>query len=160
MSMTEDKKNMLKELIDQGKKAGKLNAKAILNIVEELSLDSDQIDKLYDTLEALSIEIAVDVEYIEEIDEDGPADDEEVEEIPVDELAEADNIADSVSIDDPVRMYLKEIGKVDLLTPEGRLNWQRGWRQGTKRLNVNSLRLTCASLSALPRDMSVGNALS
>ena len=149
MSMTEDKKNMLKELIDQGKKAGKLNAKAILNIVEELSLDSDQIDKLYDTLEALSIEIAVDVEYIEEIDEDGPADDEEVEEIPVDELAEADNIADSVSIDDPVRMYLKEIGKVDLLTPEREVELAKRMEAGDEEANVNSLRLTCASLSAL-----------
>jgi RNA polymerase primary sigma factor len=143
--MTEDKKNMLKELIDQGKKAGKLNAKAILNIVEELSLDSDQIDKLYDTLEALSIEIAVDVEYIEEIDEDGPADDEEVEEIPVDELAEADNIADSVSIDDPVRMYLKEIGKVDLLTPEREVElakrMEAGDEEAKRELTEANLRL-------------------
>ena len=116
-----------------------------MNIVEELSLDSDQIDKLYDTLEALSIEIAVDVEYIEEIDEDGPADDEEVEEIPVDELAEADNIADSVSIDDPVRMYLKEIGKVDLLTPEREVElakrMEAGDEEAKRELTEANLRL-------------------
>ncbi|MGI6577086.1 MAG: RNA polymerase sigma factor RpoD [Eubacteriales bacterium] len=118
MSMIEDKKAILRDLIEQGKKAGKLSAKEIMNVVEELSLDSDQIDKLYDTLEALSIEIAVDEEYIEEIEDDVPEKIEEVEEIPEDELADTDALAEGVNIDDPVRMYLKEIGKVDLLTPE------------------------------------------
>jgi hypothetical protein len=118
MSMIEDKKTVLKDLIEHGKKAGKLTAKEIMNVVEELSLDSEQIDKLYDTLETLSIDIAVDEEYIEEIEEEIPIDLGDVEEIPEDELADTEALADGINIDDPVRMYLKEIGKVDLLNPE------------------------------------------
>lgn len=118
MSMIEDKKTVLKDLIEHGKKAGKLTAKEILNVVEELSLDSEQIDKLYDTLETLSIDVAVDEEYIEEIEEDVTVDLTEIEEIPEDELADPEALADGINIDDPVRMYLKEIGKVDLLNPE------------------------------------------
>ena len=58
------------------------------------------------TLEALSIEIAVDEEYIEEIEDDLPEKIEEVEEIPKDELVDPDALVEGISIDDPVRMYL------------------------------------------------------
>ena len=125
MSNTEEKKNILKELIEQGKKNGKVSTKEIMAVVEELSLEGDQLDKLYDTLESLSIEVAVDeevgLEPLEIIEDDIPPEDlENIEEIPEEELVEveSDTFADGFKIDDPVRMYLKEIGKVDLLSPE------------------------------------------
>jgi RNA polymerase primary sigma factor len=55
MEHSEDKKSVIKDLIEQGKKKGKLSAKELMDALEELDLDSEQIDKLYDTLENMGI---------------------------------------------------------------------------------------------------------
>ncbi|MDR1117231.1 MAG: RNA polymerase sigma factor RpoD [Oscillospiraceae bacterium] len=119
MNTTGDKEHLLKELIEKGKKMGRLSTKDILSVIEELSLDSDQIDRIYDTLESLAIDIAVEEDYIEPLDEELPPEDlEQIEEIPEEELVEPESLVDGIKIDDPVRMYLKEIGKVNLLNPD------------------------------------------
>ena len=91
-----------------------------MDVLEELDLESDQMDKIYDTLENLGIDTAGD-DYLPDLADLG--DDvvppmEELEDIPEEEIVDPNTLVDSFGIDDPVRMYLKEIGKVNLLTPD------------------------------------------
>ncbi len=118
----EGKKTLLTNLIERGKESGKLDSADIKMVIDELELDDDQIEKLYDTLEANSIEVTVEdeeIEALERIDDDmdvPPEELESIEEITEDELVDTQSLADSFKLDDPVRMYLKEIGSVDLLS--------------------------------------------
>ena len=122
----------LAELIEKGKKKGRLTTKE-LECLEELGLEGDAIEKFYDALEANSIEIVagsgdVDLDanlddVIPLLDDDLLADPdlndmENLEEITEEEMLDTDAMVDTFATDDPVRMYLKEIGKVRLLTPE------------------------------------------
>jgi len=113
----ESKKNVIRDLIELGKKKGKLTYKDIFDTLDDLELDPDTLDKLYDTLENMGIEVTG--EDLEEVlDEEEPTDLSDIEEIPPEELADPAALAEGLAIDDHVRMYLKEIGKVDLLTPD------------------------------------------
>ncbi len=132
----EDKKNLLKELIEKGKRNNRLSSHEISAVADELQLDASQIDKLYDTLESLSIEVYVEddqdeIEVLEKVDDDVPTEDlSTIEKIPEDEIEDTDSLADSFKTDDPVRMYLKEIGKVGLLTPEEEIDLAMKMREG------------------------------
>ena len=106
----------LAELLDKGKKKGKLSSSELMDVLEEMDLESEQLDKIYDAMENMGIDTAGDDYLPELVDEVPPL--EEIEDIPEEEIVDPNTLVDSFGIDDPVRMYLKEIGKVNLLTPD------------------------------------------
>ncbi len=105
MASNENKKQIIKELLEKGKKKGILSYKEIMDALEEIEMDPDQIEKIYESIENMGIEIVGDMEQ-------------ELEEIQLEPEDLDLSIPDGISLDDPVRMYLKEIGKVELLSPD------------------------------------------
>ena len=106
----------LAELLDKGKKKGKLSSSELMDVLEEMDLESEQLDKIYDAMENMGIDTAGE-DYLPELVDEVPSL-EEIEDIPEEEIVDPNTLVDSFGIDDPVRMYLKEIGKVNLLTPD------------------------------------------
>ena len=125
----------LNALVEEGKRRGSLSAKELLDVLEDMNLEQEQIDRFYDTLENLSIDTL-------ESDDIGflPPDDivpeieelEEIETLAEDELIDPETLVDNFSVDDPVRMYLKEIGKVNLLSTEAEVELAMRMAQGDK----------------------------
>ncbi len=112
MKLDKDVKESINTLVEKGKKKKSLTYEDIIEELHNFNLDSDHIEDIFEHLQSLGIEITNDPEN----DEDDLEDDEDDE----DENTETKKIAapEGVDIDDPVRMYLKEIGRVSLLTAQ------------------------------------------
>ena len=107
----------LRELLARGKARGRLEAQDLL-VLDDLELDSEQMEQVYASFEALSIDIDCADAIVNDLDDDLEPPVEEIAEIEEEELVDPNELVDSFSIDDPVRMYLKEIGKVSLLSAD------------------------------------------
>jgi RNA polymerase primary sigma factor len=133
-----DVKQVLKELLETGKTNGRLNKHDIEEAIVELAYDSEQMERLFDAIEAMNIEI------IE--DEDPPLEDLEFD-VVIRGGVELDVALSSegISIDDPVKVYLKEIGRVELLNGDEEIILARRMAEGDdtarKRLAEANLRL-------------------
>ena len=107
----------LRDLFVKGKKKGKLESVELSEVLDEMDLDADAMDRIYDSLEQLGVEVATE-ELLVDLHEDGEPALSEIAEIEEEELVDPNTLVDSFNIDDPVRMYLKEIGKVALLSAD------------------------------------------
>ncbi|MBO4915062.1 MAG: sigma-70 family RNA polymerase sigma factor, partial [Oscillospiraceae bacterium] len=107
----------LRDLFAKAKHSGKLDASELMETLDELTLSPEQVDQVYDSLEQMNVEIGnSDLPDIDEADDEPPM--EAIAQIEEEELIDPNELSDSFSIDDPVRMYLKEIGKVALLSAD------------------------------------------
>ena len=107
--LSEDIKAPVLALLAKGQKAGALQTNEIHSVLEKLDVDAEQIEHIYDTIEGLGIQV-VGAELELDTAEDAAAEEEE--------LVDPVELAAEYNLDDPVRMYLKEIGQIKLLTPE------------------------------------------
>ena len=131
--MQEKKKAIKKELIEMGKAKGVLSRQEISDAFKDVEITTEEIEQFYDRLEKEEVEVVDDM-------------DKELEEIEVSkEELEDLSVPEGINIDDHVKMYLKEIGKVNLLSPEEELELAKRMSEGDedakKRLAEANLRL-------------------
>ena len=156
-----DQQQVLRDLLALGKKNGRLSLKEIADALGQLELESDDIDKLYETLETMGVEIETGgvLEKALGDDDDEVFEPEDVEEVPEEELIDTSAMAETFAIDDPVRMYLKEIGKVDLLSPEEEITLAEQMQKGneaTARIEAEGDAIPAEERALLDQDIKTG----
>jgi RNA polymerase primary sigma factor len=131
------------QLLEMGKKRGTLTLEKIAGKIGSFELDSDQMDEFYEFLGDHGVQVLTDGEAEEEDDDDDP----NVQELEKEEEFDLNDLSvpPGVKINDPVRMYLKEIGRVDLLSAEEEINLavkiEEGDEEAKRRLAEANLRL-------------------
>ncbi|MDR2506193.1 MAG: RNA polymerase sigma factor RpoD [Oscillospiraceae bacterium] len=125
------------ELVKSGKTKGVLTYKEIMNHFVEMEIEPDQFDRILETLDSLGIDVVNEIDLVEQDAIPAP---------PVKTAEEIDiSVPEGISVDDPVRMYLKEIGKVALLSAEDEIEiaqrMEAGDLNARKKLAEANLRL-------------------
>ena len=121
----------LKELFIKGKRCGKLESSELSDVLDTMDLESEKLDMIYDSLEKLSIEVTAEA-FLPDVNAETEPPLEEIAEIEEEELVDPNSLVDSFNIDDPVRMYLKEIGKVALLSADGEIELASAIAEGIR----------------------------
>lgn len=150
MSENEAKTNraeVVQEFVEKCRKNGKVTMKEVNKVIEDMEMDTDQQDKMFEALEKMSVDIVMEEEDflmeppVIESDDDFI----DIEDIPDEDIPDDTTLTEGLAIDDPVRMYLKEIGKVDLLSPDEEIELAKrmldGDEQAKKTLAEANLRL-------------------
>ena len=121
----EEIQTAMQALIAQGRKEGMLRASELNAQLEKLDLSPEKIEEIYDRLDAMNIQVVssdLDLEVDSDLDGldlmDGLGDEVDLSGIPEEDLVDPVDLAAEYSLDDPVRMYLKEIGQIKLLTAD------------------------------------------